>query len=107
MRSFGDQGAEEDESVRSMDDDVCMAGGSEDDNTTADELDGGGGGALELETTGAADEDEAGGVTTAVVVLPRLKIQIRPMMTITATMMIIQVFRFMRELPFENIGRLS
>ena len=55
----------------------------------------------ELATTGAADED---GTTTAldeltatgvVVVLGRLKIQIRPMITITATIMIIQVLRFM------------
>lgn len=38
-------------------------------------------------------EDAA--VFTTVVLLPRLKIQIRPMMTITATMMIIQVLRFM------------
>ncbi len=58
------------------------------------------------ETTGAADElttgaslDETtaldGAVSTTVVVVPRLKIQIRPMITITATMMIIQVLRFM------------
>jgi hypothetical protein len=58
------------------------------------------------ETTGASDEltgaaDELTGawldgvVSTTVVVAGRLKIQIRPMITITATMMIIQVLRFM------------
>jgi hypothetical protein len=56
----------------------------------------------EDEATGAADEDET---TTAELELtatgvvgvgvPRLKIQMRPMITITATMMIIQVLRFM------------
>ena len=50
---------------------------------------------------GAADdelimlEDELTGVTVVVVAGPRLKIQIRPMITITTTMMIIQVLRFM------------
>ena len=66
------------------------------------------GAASDDEATGAADEDGAGaasdedttaeleaGATGAVVGVPRLKIQIRPMMTITATMMIIQVLRFM------------
>ena len=50
----------------------------------------------EDEATGAADDDETtAGVTGAVVGVPRLKIQMRPMITITATMMIIQVLRFM------------
>jgi len=47
---------------------------------------------------GAADEltaAELDAVLTVVVLLPRLKIQIRPMITITATIMIIQVLRFM------------
>ena len=56
--------------------------------------------ASEDEATGAADEDGAATddevvvVTVVVVAGPRLKIQIRPMITITATMMIIQVLRF-------------
>jgi hypothetical protein len=54
--------------------------------------------AVDEDEAGAADDDttaelEAG--VTGAVVLPRLKIQIRPMITITATMMIIQVLRFM------------
>jgi hypothetical protein len=36
-------------------------------------------------------------VVVGVVLPPRLKIQIRPMITITATMMIIQVLRFMEK----------
>jgi hypothetical protein len=59
------------------------------------------------DTAGASDEAGAGAsleLTTAElggatgvtgVGVPRLKIQIRPMITITATMMIIQVLRFM------------
>ncbi|HEY4199510.1 MAG TPA: hypothetical protein VGM83_03030, partial [Devosiaceae bacterium] len=66
------------------------------------------GAASDDEAIGAASEDDAIGasddeVTTAelevstvvVVAGPRLKIQIRPMITITTTMMIIQVLRFM------------
>ena len=60
-----------DEAIASEDDGAMAA----DDETTAAELD--------------------GAVLTTVVVLPRLKIQMRPMITITATMMIIQVLRFM------------
>ena len=58
---------------------------------------------------GASDEDDGAGaasdelaatleeaVFTGVVAGPRLKIQIRPMITITATMTIIQVLRFMK-----------
>ena len=49
---------------------------------------------------GAAEDDDTAeldeAVFTGVVVgVPRLKIQMRPMITITATMMIIQVLRFM------------
>ena len=58
-----------------------------DDDTTTDEL-----------TTGASlDETTAleGAVSTTTGAGPRLKIQIRPMITITATTMIIQVLRFM------------
>ena len=49
----------------------------------------------------AASEDDATALEAAVVVveLPRLKTQMRPMMMITATMMMIQVLRFMSE-PF-------
>jgi hypothetical protein len=73
----------------------------------ADELEAAGA-ASDDEATGAAEDDEATGaaddevtalddeVLTGVVVAgPRLKIQIRPMITITTTMMIIQVLRFM------------
>jgi hypothetical protein len=78
----------------STDEDGAIAGAStedvaaaEDDGASADDD------AASDELTTAA-EDEA--VVVVVVVLPpRLKIQIRPMMTITATMMIIQVLRFM------------
>lgn len=62
-------------------------------------------GAITSEDDGAmTSEDDDGTITseedettsTGVVVgVPRLKIQIRPMMTITATMMMIQVLRFM------------
>jgi hypothetical protein len=67
------------------------------------------GAAAEDEVAGASAEDEVGAaaedeltataldeeVTTVVVGVPRLKIQMRPMITITTTMMIIQVLRFM------------
>jgi hypothetical protein len=56
------------------------------DETGADEA----GASLELTTA------ELGGATGVTGVgVPRLKIQMRPMITITATMMIIQVLRFM------------
>ena len=51
-------------------------------------------GAADEEATGATDDEATG--TTGVAVLLRLKMKIRPMMTITATMMMIQVLRFMR-----------
>jgi hypothetical protein len=75
-------------------DDEAGAAASDDDEAGAI------GAASDEDEAGAADEDddttaelEAG--ATGAVVLPRLKIQIRPMITITATMMIIQVLRFM------------
>ena len=55
-------------------------------------------GAADEDAGAAADEDTAAeldALFTTVVLLPRLKIQMRPMITITATMMIIQVLRFM------------
>ncbi len=52
-------------------------------------------GAAEDDGAGAASDDEVVVVTGVVVAAGRLKIQIRPMITITATMMIIQVLRFM------------
>ena len=84
----------------STDDDVAIGVASDDEAVigAADE-DGAIGAADEDEATGAA-EDETGATeldagATGAVVPPRLKIQIRPMITITATMMIIQVLRFM------------
>ena len=50
-------------------------------------------GAADDVTTAALDD----AATTAGVAGGRLKIQIRPMITITATMMMIQVLRFMQE----------
>jgi hypothetical protein len=89
-----------------VEDDVAMAGASTDEEAGAAE-DEAAGAADEDAAIGAASEDDAGaadddtaaeleaGATVVVVGVPRLKIQIRPMMTITATMMIIQVLRFM------------
>ena len=78
------------------DEDGAMAGASTDEEAGAigvasDE---------EAGAIGAADDDTTtaeldGAVLTTAVLLPRLKIQMRPMITITATMMIIQVLRFM------------
>ena len=68
------------------DDDAAIGAASEEDAAIGAASD-------EDDATGAADDDDTtAGVTGGV---PRLKIQIRPMMTITATMMIIQVLRFM------------
>jgi hypothetical protein len=107
-------GADEDEAgaIVLVSTDELVAGAADDDEADeeagaeADELDEAGAEADELDEAGAGAEDEAGAdddetatdelaLFTTVVVLPRLKIQIRPMMTITATMMIIQVLRFM------------
>ena len=71
------------------DDDAAIGAASEEDAAIGAASD-------EDDATGAGDDDDTtAGVTGAVVGVPRLKIQIRPMMTITATMMIIQVLRFM------------
>ena len=82
-------------------DDGAMAGASTDEEAgaigAADE-DAGAIGAADEDAGAAADDDTAAeldAVFTTVVLLPRLKIQMRPMITITATMMIIQVLRFM------------
>ena len=78
----------EDGAIGAADDEV--AGAASDDDAT---------GAADDEVTGAAEEEVTAlddEVFTGVVVAgPRLKIQIRPMITITTTMMIIQVLRFM------------
>jgi len=66
------------------------AGASEDDGAADDD-----GAGASLDTT--AELDGSTGVTG--VGVPRLKIQMRPMITITATMMIIQVLRFIRACP--------
>lgn len=63
--------------------------GASDETTTTAEDDGAG---AALDTTAELD----GATGTTGVGVPRLKIQIRPMITITATMMIIQVLRFIR-----------
>jgi hypothetical protein len=90
----------------------AIAGASDDGAVTgaADEAGAMAGASDDGATTAAADEDEDDDeeVTTAeleaptvvVVAGPRLKIQIRPMITITTTMMIIQVLRFMRQSPW-------
>jgi hypothetical protein len=73
-----------------------MAGASDDDGAADDDgasLADGAGASLEL----TAELDGSTGVTG--VGVPRLKIQIRPTITITATMMIIQVLRFIWCLP--------
>jgi len=110
----GDQGAEEDgaldaseaieESAEEASDTAELIADSADD--TAEETSDEGAGASDEDGAGASLEDGAGaslettaeldgstGVTG--VGVPRLKIQMRPTITITATMMIIQVLRFM------------
>ena len=78
------------------DEDGAMAGASTDEEAgaigVASEDEAGAIGAADDDTT-TAELD--GAVLTTAVLLPRLKIQMRPMITITATMMIIQVLRFM------------
>jgi hypothetical protein len=87
--STDDEAAAEDDGAAAEDEAASDEdGAAEDDGAAADDEDG----AASDELTTAA-EDEA--VLVAVVLPPRLKIQMRPMMTITATMMIIQVLRFM------------
>ena len=71
----------------SADETADETSGASDEAGAAD--DDGAGASLELTT---AELDGSAGVTG--VGVPRLKIQMRPMITITATMMIIQVLRF-------------
>ena len=97
----------------STDDEVAIGAASEEDETAITGASDDDAGAASDELTGAADDDdgagasdeEAGGATDELaaldgavftgVVAGLLKIQIRPMITITATMMIIQVLRVM------------
>ena len=98
----------DDGAIGAADDEVAGAIVLSDDGAigAADELGAIGAASDEDDAIGAADDEEAGAsdevtalddeVFTGVVVAgPRLKIQIRPMITITTTMMIIQVLRFM------------
>jgi len=76
--------ASDDDAAGAADEDAGAIGVASDDEAAAEDE--------------AADEltaAELDAVLTVVVLLPRLKIQIRPMITITATIMIIQVLRFM------------
>ena len=78
--------ASDDDAAGAAEDDAGAIGVASDDEAAAED------------EAGAADEltaAELDAVLTVVVLLPRLKIQIRPMITITATIMIIQVLRFM------------
>jgi hypothetical protein len=76
------------------DDEAGAIGVASDDEAGAGAADDDGAGAAEDD--GAATElDDVVVVVVVVVAGPRLKIQMRPMITITATMMIIQVLRFM------------
>jgi hypothetical protein len=86
-----DDGASEEDGAAD-DDGAAEEDGAAEDEEAADEDEGAAdddGAALELTT---AELDGATGFTG--VGVPRLKIQMRPMMTITATMMMIQVLRF-------------
>ncbi len=97
---FSDDGA-----IGAADDEVAGAMVLSDDGAIgAAEDDEAAGASDDDEATGAAEDDGASDevtalddevVTVVVVAGPRLKIQIRPMITITTTMMIIQVLRFM------------
>ena len=74
----------------------------------SDDDDGAIGAASDDELTGATElEDELAGATGVVVAGPRLKIQMRPMITITATTMIIQVLRFIGLSPWLEEIRLG
>jgi hypothetical protein len=108
-------GASEDGAIGAVDDDVVIIGASDDGaigaaDTALEAADDAADSIAETADDSAEDAaDETAEVTaselltatelvavlTAVGLLLRLKIQIRPMMTITATMMIIQVLRFM------------
>lgn len=96
----------------SDEDDTAITGASDDDaGAASDELTG----AAEDDDGAGASDDEAGGATDELaaldgavftgVVAGLLKIQIRPMITITATMMIIQVLRFIGSNPW--VGRID
>lgn len=96
----------------SDEDDTAITGASDDDaGAASDELTG----AAEDDDGAGASDDEAGGATDELaaldgavftgVVAGLLKIQIRPMITITATMMIIQVLRFIGGNPW--VGRID
>jgi len=87
-----DDGAAEEDEGAADDDDIAEDEASDEDDI-AEEDDGAADddGAASLELT-AAELDGVTGFTG--VGVPRLKIQMRPMMTITATMMMIQVLRF-------------
>ena len=107
----------------STDDEVAIGAASEEDETAITGASDDDAGAASDELTGAADDDdgagasdeEAGGATDELaaldgavftgVVAGLLKIQIRPMITITATMMIIQVLRFIGGNPW--VGRID
>lgn len=111
-------GASEDEETAigaaSDEDDTAITGASDDEvdiGAASDELTG----AAEDDDGAGASDDEAGGATDELaaldgavftgVVAGLLKIQIRPMITITATMMIIQVLRFIGGNPW--VGRID
>ena len=87
--------SEEDVAIGAASDDEVAIGAASDDD------DGAIGAASDEELTGATElEDELAGATGVVVAGPRLKIQMRPMITITATTMIIQVLRFIGLSPW-------
>ena len=94
LSELGATGAADDEVAGAivLSDDGATGAADEDEATGASDDDEATGAAEDEEVTTALDEE---GVTGVVVAGPRLKIQIRPMITITTTMMIIQVLRFM------------
>ena len=89
--------------IGAADDEAGAIGAASEDDAAADEDAGAIGAASDEDAAadddaGAAEElttTELDAVLTVVVLPPRLKIQMRPMITITATIMIIQVLRFM------------
>jgi hypothetical protein len=95
------EASDEEATGAATEDDDAIGAASEDEatGTATDEDDGATTTAEEDDdATGATELDDTDGVVfTTAVVLPRLKIQIRPMITITATIMIIQVLRFMEK----------
>lgn len=101
---WSDQGALEDESASSDEDDGAIMGSSDDEDIAISDEDEGaiiGSSDDDDETTTSDDEelttaslDDETTLTGVVVGVPRLKMKIRPTITITATMMIIHVLRF-------------